>query len=147
MLKKTITYTDYNDNERAEDFYFNMTKPELFKFISEYYPSILTDKNITEADYEKIITKMASDMTPKDLISLFEKLILDAYGIKSDDGKKFIKNEEIRNEFLDSPAYSELFMELLSKPEEQQTFFLGIMPRDIQRQIGSQNVRGINTTK
>ena len=31
MIKQTITYTDYNGNERTEEYWFNLSKAELLR--------------------------------------------------------------------------------------------------------------------
>ena len=121
MLKKTITYTDYNGETRKEDFYFNMTRAE----ITELELSIdggLSDmiKRVTEA------TDVPS------IIKIFKDLVLKAYGQKSPDGKRFIKSKALSEEFSQTEAYSDLFMELATDATAAAAFVNGIMPQDIQ---------------
>lgn len=116
MLKKTITYTDYNGNERTEDFYFNLTKPELIKMEYEFEGGLSNKlKDIKDADH-------------KTIIDLFEFIVTSSYGEKSSDGKHFVKNEKIREDFLQSEAYSVLFMELLTDSDKANSFISGVIP-------------------
>ena len=120
MLKKTITYTDFDGEERTEDFYFNLTKAEIMEMNLTTYGGL--DKMI-----EKIVS--AKD-TPK-IVSLFKDLVLRSYGIKSDDGKRFVKNDKIREEFSQTEAYSELFMELATDEDAAIQFVNGIVPKEL----------------
>lgn len=118
MLKKTITYTDFNGVERTEDFYFNLTKAEIAEMELEVPGGMTT--------MIERITKMQD--TPS-LIKVFKDLILRSYGKKSDDGRRFIKNKELVDEFKDSEAYSELFMELATNADAASAFVNGITPK------------------
>lgn len=118
MLKKTITYTDYNDVERTEDFYFNLTKAEIMEM------ELSTEGGLSEMINKIIATKDA----PK-IIALFKELVLKAYGEKSADGKRFIKNDELREGFSQTEAYSNLFMELATDADAAANFINGIVPK------------------
>lgn len=120
MLKKTITYTDYNDVERTEDFYFNLTKAEL----SEMELS-------TSGGLENYIKRIVASRDSTSIIALFKELILKAYGEKSDDGRRFVKSEEISNAFAQTEAYSDLFMELATNAESATAFVNGITPKSL----------------
>lgn len=120
MLKKTITYEDFNGNQLTEDFYFNLTKAEITEMELEV-PGGLT------ATLEKI-TKAQDTPT---LIKIFKDLILRSYGVKSDDGKRFIKGPKMREEFEQHAAYSVLFMELATNAEAASEFVNGIVPADV----------------
>lgn len=124
MYKWTLTYTDFNDRERTEDFYFNFTKAELMEM------ELGKEGGLT-ASLQRIIN--AKD-TP-DIIKEVKKLLLDAYGVKSDDGRHFIKNAEIREEFEHSEPYSVMFLELSTNDEKAAEFVNGIMPKDIREQV------------
>lgn len=129
MLKKTITYTDYNGVERTEDFYFNLSKAEIMEMelgVSGGFAEML--RNIVKAND-----------TPN-LIKIFKDLVLKAYGEKSSDGKRFIKSEEISTAFSQTEAYSILFMELATNAEEASKFVNGIVPADLsQKALASAN--------
>lgn len=127
MLKKTITYMDYSDNERTENFYFNLSKAELMEM------ELGTTGGLTEM-VKKIIT--AQD-TPS-LMRVFKDLILKSYGEKSPDGKRFVKSEEISAAFSQTEAYSQLFMELITDDNAASAFINGIIPKDIAEQAANQ---------
>lgn len=124
MYKETIKYTDYDGNEREEDFYFNLTKAELMEM-----------QMSTEGGLEKRIQKIVSSQNGKEIMTLFKDILLKSYGEKSDDGKRFIKNQNIRDDFEQSEAYSELFMKLVTDADAAQKFINGIMPKDIANQV------------
>ena len=123
MLKKTIKYTDFNDVEREEDFYFNLTKSELTEMQ-------LSKDGGLQAWLEKIVK---TDNRPE-LIKAFKSIILKAYGEKSADGKRFVKSEELSEEFEQSAAYDELFMELLSNEEKAAEFINGLIPKGMAKE-------------
>lgn len=117
MLKKTIKYTDYEGNERTEDFYFNLTKAEL------------TEMELsTEGGLTTYIEKIVATQDSKKIIAIFKELILKSYGEKSLDGRRFIKNAELVDSFAQTEAYSELFMELAMNADAAAAFINGIIP-------------------
>lgn len=118
MLKKTITYTDFNGVERTEDFYFNLTKAEIAEMELEIPGGMTT-----------MIDRITKTQDMPSLIKLFKDLILRSYGKKSDDGRRFIKNTDVVDEFKDSEAYSELFMELATNADAASAFVNGIVPK------------------
>lgn len=117
MLKKTITYTDYNGNERKEDFYFNLSKAEVIEM----------DMSTTGGLVEMINKIVAAQDQPA-LVKIFKDLILKAYGEKSPDGKHFVKSDEISIAFSQTEAYSNLFMELATDADAASEFVNGIIP-------------------
>lgn len=117
MLKKTITYTDYNGLQRTEDYYFNLSMAEVAEMelsvnggLSETLKRIIDAKEIPS------------------LIKIFKDLILKAHGEKSPDGKRFIKSEELSTAFSQTEAYSTLFMELATDSTAAAAFINGIIP-------------------
>lgn len=120
MLKKTVTYTDYNGVERTEDFYFNFTKAE----------ATMMELSETNGLANKLQTIVASKDN-KQIIAMFKDIVLNAYGEKSADGKRFIKNDEIREAFSQTEAYSEIFMELALNEEFAAEFINGIIPKNL----------------
>lgn len=121
MLKKTIEYTDYNDVKRKEDFYFNLTKAEIMEM------ELSTTGGLAE-----MIQKIIDTQDTPQIIKLFKDLVLKAYGEKSADGKRFIKNDDIRDGFAQTEAYSELFMELATDANAAASFVNGIVPKDLE---------------
>jgi hypothetical protein len=117
MLKKTITYTDFNGNQRTEDFYFNLTKAEVTEM-----------ELAAEGGLSKAIEKIVAAKDNKQVIAIFKDLVLKAYGEKSPDGKRFIKSQELRDAFEQSAAYSDFFMELATNDEAAAAFVNAIVP-------------------
>lgn len=117
MLKKTITYTDYDGVERKEDFYFNLNKAELIEM-----------ELGTSGGLANRIKKIVDSQDATAIIKIFKDLVLKAYGVKSDDGKRFIKSKELSEEFSQTEAYANLFMELASNADEATRFINGILP-------------------
>jgi hypothetical protein len=118
MLKKTITYTDYNGVERKEDFYFNLTKAEIMEM------------EMTElGGLAEMITKIVDSKDAPAIIKVFKELILKAFGEKSPDGKRFMKSEEISTAFSETEAYSILFMELATDADAAAAFVNGIVTK------------------
>lgn len=122
MIKKTITYTDYNGVERTENFYFNLSKAEVMEM------EMSADGGMTAA-IQKIVD--AKDVPA--IIRVFKDLVLKSYGVKSDDGRRFIKSKEISDAFVQTEAYSQIFMELATNTDEATAFINGIIPSDLDK--------------
>lgn len=120
MLVKNITYTDYNGNERTEKFYFNLSKAELVEM--EYSAT---------GGLAQTIEKIIEAQDGPQIMALFKELILKAYGEKSADGKRFVKSKELSEEFAQTEAYVQLFMELATDAEAASNFVNGLIPADI----------------
>ena len=118
MIKKTITYTDYDGNRRTEDFYFNLSKAEIAEMeLSQ------------NGGYTKFAEKLIAEQDTKRVVELFKELVLNSYGEKSLDGKRFVKNQELRDAFAQTEAYVELFMELVGDAKAAADFVNGIIPQ------------------
>lgn len=120
MLKKTITYTDYDGLERTEEFRFNLTKAELMDM-----------ELTTVGTFSKLMQKIIDEKDMVRLAKYFKELILKSYGVKSDDGKRFIKSPELSEAFSQTEAYSELYMELLGNSEYAVKFIQQVMPKNL----------------
>ena len=120
MLKKTITYTDYNGTERKEDFYFNLSKAEVMEM-----------EMSTSGGLAQMINKIIETQDSPAIIKIFKDLILKAYGEKSPDGKRFIKSHELSEAFAQTEAYSNLVMELATDADAPAKFVNGITPVEI----------------
>lgn len=118
MLKKTITYTDFDGNQRTEDFYFNLTKAELAKM-----------QTSVNGGLDKMIERIIAAQDQPIIMKVLEDIIRQAYGEKSLDGKTFKKSEEIYKNFEATEAYSELFMEVCSDADKAANFIKGIIPK------------------
>lgn len=123
MIKKTITYTDLNGIERKEDFYFGLRKDELM------------DMELgTTGGFSDMVQKIIDAKDQPALMRLFKDFVLKSYGIKSDDGRRFIKSDKIREEFEQMEAYSIIYMELLTDAKAAAEFVNGVVPADIAQQ-------------
>lgn len=124
MLKKTVTYKDFNGEDVTEDFFFNLNKAELIE-IEMSYPG----------GFGKHIQAIAKAEDKPKLVEMFKKLLLTSYGVKSDDGKKFLKNQILRDEFEASTPYSDIFMELMTNEDFQTQFLNGVMPANLSEDL------------
>lgn len=122
MLKKTITYVDYNGANRTEDFWFNLTKSEIMEM-----------ELTTEGGLAERIQKVVAAQDTKSIIKIFKDLILKAYGERDADGKSFNKSEEISNKFANSIPYDILFMELATDADAAAKFVNGIVPAGLEQ--------------
>lgn len=120
MLTREISYEDFNGEKVVEKFYFNISKPELVEMEVEYKEGLGQKiQNIVDTkDY-------------KQLIRMFKEIILLSYGQKSDDGRRFIKNDTLREEFVQTAAYHVLFMELAADASAAAEFLKGVLPKDM----------------
>lgn len=129
MLKKTITYTDYNGVERKEDFYFNLSKAEL------------TEMQLgTLGGFSEMVQKIVDAKDMPRLVALFKDVIYKSYGVKSDDGRRFIKSKALSEEFAQTEAYSILYMELATDDKAAAKFINGILPADLAKELDKQNL-------
>lgn len=118
MIKKTVSYVDYNGNERKEDFYFNLTEAEVTEME-------LSTKGGLASTLEKIV----SEKDQGKIVEIFKDLVLRSYGEKSPDGKLFVKTKEVRENFSFTEAYSKIFMELATNSEAAAAFINGVLPQ------------------
>lgn len=117
MLKKTVKYTDYNGVEREEDFYFNLNESELMEM-----------EMTTEGGLKNKLEKIAKKMDAPEIMKFFKEIILKSYCSVSDDGRRLIKNEKAAEEFLQTPAYNKIFMELLTVEGATDEFIKKVLP-------------------
>lgn len=124
MIQKVITYEDYNGEKVTETLWFHLSEAELAELdmvfpngFGEHTKQILAEKN------------------GKLIIELFKMLLSISIGRRSADGRRFEKSEEIKNDFLQTMAYSALFMDLVTNANTAAEFVLGIMPSSIRGKI------------
>lgn len=122
MIKKTMTYVDFNGEERTEDFYFNLTKAEVLKM----------EMGVTGGLAEKIQRIVAAKDQPA-IIAIFEDLIQRSYGVKTPDGRGFVKKQEDLDSFIATQAYSDLYMELATDDVKAAEFINGVVPPDLKQ--------------
>jgi hypothetical protein len=118
MLKKTIKYKDFTGEENTEDFYFNLTKAELIELEVSAEGNSLSDW----------LQKIVKAVNGAQIINTFKLIIDKSYGVKSPDGRRFIKSPELLAEFKSTMAYSDLFEELSLSAEKGSEFINGLMP-------------------
>lgn len=125
MLKKTIKYTDFNGTEREEDFFFNLSKAEIMDMEMGSIGGLA----------EMIATLIKSQNMPE-IIKIFKDIIIKSCGIKSLDGKRFIKTDEngrsVGLNFSETEAFSNLYMELIGDSKKAAEFVNGIIPSDLE---------------
>ena len=119
MIKKTITYTDYNGNQRTESFWFNLTKAEVTRM-----------EMSVQGGMAEMIDRIIDAQDAPSLISTFETMIQKSYGVKTPDGRGFVKRPEDLEAFMATEAYSELYMELVPNATAAAEFVNGNMPHD-----------------
>ena len=117
MIKKTFKFVDYNGNHRTEDHYFNLTQAEVAEL------ELSVDGGLTA-----MIKRLVEAQNGGQIIKTMKNLILKSYGVKSPDGRRFIKNQEVRDAFVQTEAYSQLFMELATNAQAASDFVAGIIP-------------------
>lgn len=120
MIKQTINFVDYDGNDCTEDFYFNLTKAELILLNAEY-----------KGGLEEYLNSIVNTSDISALANFMKKIVEISYGVKSEDGKRFIKNPKLSEEFLQTPAFSELYIKLLTEENVSSAFVRGIMPKDL----------------
>lgn len=119
MLVKTITYTDFNGNERTEDFYFNLTEADVTKM-----------EMSVNGGYSAMLRRVSNSQDAPVIRDTFERFIIDSYGEKSPDGREFYKSPEIAKRFMATEAYSVLFMELCTDAKAAAEFVNGVLPKE-----------------
>lgn len=120
MYAKTIKYTDYNGNEREETFYFNLSKAEIIDL--EWR---------TPGGLENHFKGILQRLNGQELADTFKMLIQKSYGVKDPEGRRFIKNEEVLKNFIETEAYSELYIQLATDDKAAAEFVNGIFPKDV----------------
>lgn len=131
MLKQPITYTDYDDVERTETFYFNLSEAEL------------TEMQLEQGGgFDAMLQRIVDSKDIPSLTKVFKQIIIRAYGEKSADGKYFRKSADISEKFLSTEAYSKLYMELISDPDKMADFITGLLPKSVQSEVSKQRANG-----
>lgn len=126
MLRKPISYVDYDGNQRKEDFFFNLSKAELMEM-----------EMGTTGGMKRLLDRIVEAQDAKRIMEIFKDIILRSYGEKSLDGKRFIKSKELAESFAQTEAYSELFMELATDDKAAAAFINGIIPQALAAEIAA----------
>lgn len=128
MLKKTITYHDYNEQERTETFYFNLTTAELAEM-----------ELSTPGGMEIMLKKIIASNDGAAIIEVFKNLLQKSYGKKSEDGRRFTKSDESWQEFLEIGAYDVLFIQLVTDAGAASEFVNGLLPTNLLEKVGTRS--------
>lgn len=123
MLKRTIKYKNFDEEDVEDVFYFNLSKPEIVELSVE-----------GEGGFGKLLQRIVEEKNNRELVKQFKHIILMAYGVKSEDGNQFIKTDELRSAFSHHAAFQALYMELLEKEDAMADFVNGILPKDMPKQ-------------
>lgn len=124
MLKREITYEDFEGNPVTDVYYFNMTRIEWLEFNAEF-----------DGGMEGVFKRIIETKDLNGVVSTLKKIILAAYGVKSDDGKRFIKSAQVREEFTQTPAFDVLFMDVATNDNAALNFIQGIMPKEFRAEF------------
>lgn len=124
MFKKTVTYKDYNGDENTETFWFHLSEAEVTTI--EY--EAVTNRTLGLVD---MIEKIVADMSGKDMIAIIENLVAKSYGVRSTDGKRFMKSDELYAEFKSTGAYSKIFFQLQTDADFLVEWFDGLLPENM----------------
>lgn len=124
MFKKDITYTTYDGERVTETFHFHLAKNEIVQMEARY-----------EGGLQGLIRRIGLTKDMKQVLHEMERIVLECVGEKSADGRRFVKSDEIRDAFKQSPAYDELFMELLTQEDAAANFILGALPADVAGEV------------
>ena len=116
MLKKTVIYKDFDGKKRSEELYFNLTEPEIVRLDVTY-----------KGGLEAFIKQLDPENRPDEVLELFETVIRTSFGAKSEDGRFFVKDPEAISLFMQSAAYSALFMELIQDADSAANFISGLI--------------------
>lgn len=136
MLKKLVKYTDYNDNARTQEFFFYLSKKDI-QFLNARYQ----EDGGLGGRFNKIMNKLDMRM----LLETVEDIVLTSYGVKSEDGERFIKNDKAKEDFKYSAAYEALFDELTTgddSADKFSSFLKKILPNEIQAEITKAEAEG-----
>lgn len=133
MLKKTVTYRDYDNNERTETLWFNMNRFELTEFAAELPDDLF--KGLSGANNMETVSRIANEMGSKGVIDFIKNLVLKSYGEKSEDGRRFKKSPELSEEFSQTIAFDTFMSELLSDDNAAANFVNSIIPADMAEKL------------
>lgn len=130
MLKRDITYEDYNGDTVTDTHYFNLTQTEILEL------EVSKDGGLDAFIKRVIETKQVAK-----LMEEFKKIVLASYGVRSEDGKRFIKSDELRLEFSQTAAYDALFMELATDANSAAEFIKGVIPTKLRGEVEKAGIK------
>lgn len=134
MITRTIEYVDYDGNQRKEKHYFNLTQFEATEIAVEIPDDIVEDLESDAANPENRVTtarNLTEKLGKKGVMDFIKNIVLKSYGVKSPDGKRFIKSEQLTTEFSQTLAFSSFMMRLMTDDEEASRFINGVIPPEL----------------
>lgn len=145
MIKKTVKYEDFDGNERVEDCYFNLTQTELVDVAMDLPEGFMDSlgNDPSKIDQNAAAVKMIETFGNKGIMEFIKELLLKSYGVKSEDGRRFEKSEQLSKEFSETLAFDAIFIELLSDDAAAADFINKILPAKVVNQIGAKNTAAI----
>lgn len=129
MLKMDITFEDFNGKQHVDSFYFNMTRREVFMLQAKHSRLIDAETGAMEGGFQEYIESVINRGNGEEIANLFEDLILQSYGVKSEDGMSFVKNEKLRDDFKNTAAYDQLFFEVITDEKAMKSFVENVFPK------------------
>lgn len=129
MLKRDVTYENFDGETVTDTLYFNLTRTELVELQVDY-----------EGGLDTVIERIVEAKDVKSIFSLFKRILVAAYGVKSDDGKRFIKNEQLREEFTQTAAYDALITEISTDDNKASAFIIGVIPKGMADDVNQQKL-------
>lgn len=124
MLKRVITYTDFAGVNRTETFYFNLSKSELVKM-----------EVSAQGGMQQMMSSIVEKQDGARIMEVFENIIRSSYGEISEDGRRFVKSKALADAFMQTPAYDQLFMELVTDDKVAAAFVNGLLPAEAQTKL------------
>lgn len=138
MLKETVTYTDYNGKEQTEDLYFNLEKHELIELAFDLPDDVIVaDEETGEIKENHMVEKLGD----KGIYKFIKDVIKKAYGVKSADGRRFIKSDELTLEFTQTPMYDSILTKLTSDNDAATKFITTVISADADKDLPNLKVK------
>lgn len=132
MITREVTYTDYNGDEQTEKYYFDLTVPEMLELSFS-----------SAGDIQSTLERLSNSRKVGEIFNIIQTLIFKSVGVKSDDGKRFVKNEEVLNDFKQSRGYESFLMKMMQDTDYASKFIEQLIPQDrIQQIAGVEKVNG-----
>lgn len=139
MITRTIPYTDYNGIQRKEKFYFDLTQFEATEIALELPDGIVEELSEDGTNQQQTAIHLMEKLGRKGVMDFIKKIVLKSYGVKSTDGRRFIKSEELSTEFSQTPAFSAFMMKLMTDDKEASSFINGVIPAELAAQMATKN--------
>ena len=135
MITRTVNYTDFDGNQRKEKIYFNLTQFEATEIAMDMPDGIVEEVN--EGDVNTTAMHLVEKLGNKGVVEFIKNIVLKAYGVKSSDGRRFIKSPELSKEFSETPMFSSLMIELMTDDEAASKFINAVIPPELAKQAFS----------